>query len=170
MKKGIVSLIMLLVFAASGVFAKEPRSSNSAVGNNNWTFSLGMDLADFYSPKLKELQTFKTPVVYGARLGFWRNFNSSVALGLELASYAFSTKNNDASLPSVNTYNLLYAGSAIYKFNNGYILNEDAPVAPYIYAKIQGTWAKEPVQQRNVNGFVFRSVPVLTSRSRTTWP
>jgi outer membrane protein OmpA-like peptidoglycan-associated protein len=112
-----------------------------------------MDLADFYSPKLKKLQTFKTPVTYGPRVGFWRNFNSSVALGLDVASYAFQSKNDDPTLPSVNTYNLLYAGSAIYKFNNGYILKEDAAVAPFIFAKLQGTWAKEAITQRNVNGF-----------------
>jgi len=42
---------------------------------------------------------------------------------------------------------------AAYKFNNGYILKEDAAVAPYIFAKLQGTWATTSVTQENVNGF-----------------
>ena len=154
MKKGIVLLTMLLVLLTAGAFAKDPaKNSNSAVGNNNWSLSFGMDLADFYSPKLKKLQTFKTPVTYGPRIGFWRNFNSSVALGMDVASYAFSTKIDDPTLPMINTYYLLYAGTAAYKFNNGYILKEDAAVAPYIFAKLQGTWAKKAIFHTNVNGF-----------------
>lgn len=158
------NLLLAILFVASfATFAKgdgtkkEARiakmNSRSAVGNAKWSLGLGMEVADFYSPKLKEFKMFKTPVAFGPRVGFWRNFNPSIALGLDLATYAFSSKNTDGTLPNVNTYNLLYAGTAAYKFNNGYILKENFPVAPYIFAKLQGTWAEEAVTGNKLNGF-----------------
>ena len=138
----------------STIFAemKAPRKATSAVGNSKWSLGLGMEVADFYSPKMGKLKTFKTPVAFGPRIGFWRNFNASIALGIDVASYAFSSKNTDPTLPAVNTYNLLYAGSAVYKFNNGYVIKEDAGVAPYIFAKIQGAWAEKAITKESVNG------------------
>jgi outer membrane protein OmpA-like peptidoglycan-associated protein len=163
MRKGNLLLAVLLFVATIATsFAEEGTKkkkctkkacTNSAVGNNKWSLGIGMEVADFYSPKLKKLQTFKTPVAFGPRIGFWRNFNPSIALGMDLATYAFSSKNTDATLPAVNTYNLLYAGTAVYKFNNGYILKEDFPVAPYIFVKLQGTWAEEAVTKNSLNGF-----------------
>jgi outer membrane protein OmpA-like peptidoglycan-associated protein len=163
MRKGNLLLAVLLFVATIAIsYAEEGTKkkkctkkacTNSAVGNNKWSLGLGMEVADFYSPKLKKLQTFKTPVAFGPRIGFWRNFNPSIALGMDLATYAFSSKNTDATLPAVNTYNLLYAGTAAYKFNNGYILKEDFPVAPYIFVKLQGTWAEEAVTKNSLNGF-----------------
>ena len=80
----------------------------------------------------------------------WYNPNSSVAVGLDLGSHAFSSK-VDATLPVINTYNVLYSGLIAYKLNNGYILKEDAAVAPYIFAKLQGSWATTPIFKENVN-------------------
>ena len=138
----------------STIFAemKAPRKATSAVGNSKWSLGVGMEVADFYSPKMGKLKTFKTPIAFGPRIGFWRNFNASIALGIDVASYAFSSKNTDPTLPAVNTYNLLYAGSAVYKFNNGYVIKEDAGVAPYIFAKIQGAWAEKAITKESVNG------------------
>jgi hypothetical protein len=48
---------------------------------------------------------------------------------------------------------LLYSGLIAYKFNNGYILKEDAAVSPYLFAKLQGSWATTPVLKESVNGF-----------------
>lgn len=154
MKKGIVLFYALLVLVSSVALGakKPPKNSNSAVGNNNWSIGIGMEVADFYSPALKKLSTFKNQVSFGPRLTMWRNFNSSVAVGLDLGSYSFSSA-SDASLPVINTYHLLYSGLVAYKFNNGYILKEDAAVAPYIFAKIQGTWAQTPILRDNVHGF-----------------
>jgi len=155
MKKGIVLFYALLIlFGSVALGAKKPPKNNkSAVGNNRWTLGIGMEVADFYSPALKKLSTFKNPVSFGPRLTVWRNFNSSIALGLDVATYAFSSNRDNTTLPQLNTYNLLYSGLAAYKFNNGYILKEDAAVAPYIFAKLQGTWATTSVTQENVNGF-----------------
>jgi outer membrane protein OmpA-like peptidoglycan-associated protein len=155
MKKGNVLFYALLILVSSVAMGakKPPKNNKSAVGNSKWSIGLGMEVADFYSPKLDKLSTFKKPIWFGPRLTMWRNFNSSVALGLDLGSYAFSSKLDDATLPPVNTYNLLYSGLAAYKFNNGYILKEDAAVAPYLFVKLQGTWAKSPVSHDNVNGF-----------------
>jgi OmpA-OmpF porin, OOP family len=154
MKKGIVLFSALLILVSSVALGakKPPKNSNSAVGNNNWSIGIGMEVADFYSPALKKLSTFKNQVWFGPRLTMWRNFNSSVAVGLDLGSYAFSST-SDPALPAINTYNLLYSGLVAYKFNNGYILKEDAAVAPYIFAKIQGTWAQTPVLKDNIHGF-----------------
>lgn len=138
----------------TSIFAemKAPKKATSAVGNSKWSLGVGMEVADFYSPKMGKLKTFKTPIAFGPRIGFWRNFNASIALGIDVASYAFSSKNTDPTLPAVNTYNLLYAGSAVYKFNNGYVIKEDAGVAPYIFAKIQGAWAEKAITKESVNG------------------
>ena len=155
MKKGIVLFYALLILLSSAALGakKPPRNNKSAVGNNRWSIGLGMEVADFYSPALKKLSTFKTPIAFGPRITMWRNFNSSVALGVDIGTYAFSSNSTDPTLPALNTYNLLYSGLAAYKFNNGYIMKEDAAVAPYIFVKIQGTWAQTPVLKDNVNGF-----------------
>lgn len=155
MKKGIVLFYALLILFGSVALGakKPPRNNKSAVGNNKWSIGLGMEVADFYSPALKKLSTFKNPVWFGPRLTMWRNFNSSVALGLDLGSYAFSSNKDNSSLPAINSYSLLYSGLAAYKFNNGYILKEDAAVAPYIFFKIQGSFAQAPVTNENLNGF-----------------
>jgi len=155
MRKRILLLMAICLMMSISTFAEKdaPRKPTSAVGNSKWSLGIGMETADFYSPKLKKLKTFSTPIAFGPRIGFWRNFNASIALGMDIATYAFSTKNNDPNLPTVNTYNLLYAGTAIYKFNNGYILKEDAGVAPYIFAKLQGTWGETVILKESLNGF-----------------
>src|SRR3954465_7764629 len=111
MKKGIVLFYALLILVSSVALGakKPPKNNKSAVGNNRWSLGLGMEVADFYSPALKKLSTFKNPVWFGPRLTMWRNFNSSVALGLDVGSYAFSTNTENTSLPSINTYNVLYS-------------------------------------------------------------
>lgn len=154
MKKSIVLVCaVLLLFSSVAMGAKKPpKNKNSAVGNSRFSIGLGMEVADYYSPALKKLSTFKNPVSFGPRFTLWYNPISSVAVGVDLGSHAFSSKGN-ATLPTINTYNLLYSALVAYKFNNGYILKEDAAVSPYLYAKLQGTWAVTPVLKDNVNGF-----------------
>jgi outer membrane protein OmpA-like peptidoglycan-associated protein len=158
MKKRILLLAAICFMASVAVFAekKAPKKATSAVGNSKWTLGMAMEVADFYSPKLKKMQTFKTPIALGPRVGFWRNFNSSVALGLDVASYAVTSRHGLPTSPvvEVNKYYLLYAGTAVYKFNNGYVLKEDAAVAPYIFAKMQGSWGKDIVETGDkISGF-----------------
>ena len=155
MKKSIVlfSALLILLSSVSLGAKKPPRSNKSAVGNSRFSIGIGMEVADYYTPALKKLSTFKNPVWFGPRLTTWYNPNSSIAIGLDLGSHAFSTKNGDPLLPVINTYNLLYSGILAYKFNNGYVLKEDAAVAPYIFAKLQGTWAQTAVLKDNVHGF-----------------
>ncbi|HNE49693.1 MAG: OmpA family protein [Chitinophagales bacterium] len=154
MKKGTVLLCALLVmFSSISMGAKKPpKNSNSAVGNNRFSLGIGMEVADYYTPLLKKVSTFKNPIWFGPRLTMWYNPISSVAVGVDLGSHAFSTKDN-STLPSINTYNLLYSALFAYKFNNGYILKEDAAVAPYLFVKFQGSWAQTPIYKQNVNGF-----------------
>lgn len=154
MKKGTVLLCALLVlFSSVSMGAKKPPKNNkSAVGNNRFSLGIGMEMADYYTPALKKTSTFKNPIFFGPRITAWYNPISSVAIGLDLGSHAFSTKEN-ATLPAINTYNVLYSALVAYKFNNGYILKEDAAVSPYIFAKLQGSWATDKVNEVNVNGF-----------------
>ena len=155
MKKGIVlfsALLMLLSSVSLGA-KKPPKSNKSAVGNSRFSIGIGMEVADYYTPALKKVSTFKNPVWFGPRITAWYNPNSSIAIGLDLGSHAFSSRNENSTLPIINTYNLLYSGLLAYKFNNGYILKEDAAVSPYIFAKLQGTWSQTPVFKDNVNGF-----------------
>jgi hypothetical protein len=154
MKKGIVLFSALLIlFSSVSLGAKKPPKNNkSAVGNSRFSLGIGMEVADYYSPALKKLSTFKNPVSFGPRITAWYNPNSSVAIGLDLGSHAFASK-TDALLPAIKTYNLLYSGLIAYKFNNGYILKEDAAVSPYLFAKLQGSWATTPIFKESVNGF-----------------
>ncbi len=154
MKKGIVLFSALLILVSSVALGakKPPKNSNSAVGNNRFSIGIGMEIADYYSPALKNFSTFKNPVKFGPRITGWYNPNSSVAIGLELGTHIFTGK-QDPTLPAINTYNLLFAGVLAYKFNNGYILKEDAAVSPYIFAKLQGSWAETPATRESVIGF-----------------
>lgn len=154
MKKGIVLLCSLLILASSVSLGakKPPKSNKSAVGNNRFSLGIGMEVADYNSPALKKLSTFKNPVSFGPRITMWYNPNSSVAIGLDLGSHAFSSK-EDPAMPAINTYNVLYSGLIAYKFNNGYILKEDAAVSPYLFAKLQGSWATTPIFKETVHGF-----------------
>lgn len=155
MKKSIVlfSALLILLSTVSLGAKKPPRSNKSAVGNSRFSIGIGMEVADYYTPALKKLSTFKNPVWFGPRITTWYNPNSSIAIGLDMGSHAFSTKNNDPLLPVINTYNILYSGILAYKFNNGYVLKEDAAVSPYIFAKLQGSWAQTAVLKQNLHGF-----------------
>ncbi len=155
MKKSIVLFsAMLILFSSVALGAKKPPKNNkSAVGNSRFSLGIGMEVADYYTPALKKASTFKNPIYFGPRITWWYNPNSSIAIGLDLGTHAFSTKTDNLTLPTINTYNLLYSGLLAYKFNNGYILKNDAAVAPYIFAKLQGTWAQTPLTKQNVHGF-----------------
>ena len=109
MKKGIVlfSALLILLSSVSLGAKKPPRSNKSAVGNSRFSIGIGMEVADYYTPATKKLSTFKNPVSFGPRISVWYNPNTSIAIGLDLGSHAFSTK-TDATLPVINTYNLLY--------------------------------------------------------------
>jgi outer membrane protein OmpA-like peptidoglycan-associated protein len=155
MKKGIVLLSTLLILLSSVALGakKPPKNKNSAVGNSRFSIGLGMEIADYYSPALKKLSTFKKPVWFGPRITAWYNPNSSVAIGVDLGTHAFTSKSTDPTLPTLNTNNVLYSGLIAYKLNNGYILKEDAAVAPYIFAKLQGSWARTAVTNESLHGF-----------------
>ncbi len=154
MKKSIVLFSALLILMSSVALGakKPPRNKNSAVGNNRFSIGVGMEIADYFTPALKKMSLFKKPINFGPRITGWYNPNSSVAVGLSLASHAFSSKNTDPTLPVINQYNILYGAELAYKFNNGYIMKEDAAFAPYLFARLQGSWAQDKFQQ-NYNGF-----------------
>jgi len=155
MKKGIVLLSTLLILLSSVALGakKPPKNNKSAVGNSRFSIGLGMEIADYYSPALKKVSTFKNPVWFGPRVTAWYNPNSSVAIGVDLGSHAFTSVSTDPTLPILNTNNVLYSGLLAYKFNNGYILKEDAAVSPYIFAKLQGSWARTALTSESLHGF-----------------
>lgn len=112
-----------------------------------------MEVADYYSPALKKVSTFKNPSLSTAYNWFGTNPNSFSSYWIDLGSHAFASKTDPFLLPAIKTYNLLYSGLIAYKFNNGYILKEDAVVSPYLFAKLQGSWATTPIFKESVNGF-----------------
>ena len=91
MKKGIVLFSALLIlFSSVSLGAKKPPKNNkSAVGNNRFSLGIGMEVADYYSPALKKVSTFKNPVSFGPRITAWYNPNSSVAIGFRKPRFCF---------------------------------------------------------------------------------
>lgn len=130
-----VGLLILCVMSfMSSIFAQK-----SNVGDAKWSFGGGIHAIDLYSPKDGIDYGFKNPLFYGPRISVWKNFNSSVSLGLDLST-AFGKKELDASLPAVNKYVINPALGVIYKLNNGYIMKETTPVAPYLFAQVMGSY------------------------------
>ena len=114
-------------------------AQKSNVGDAKWSFGGGLLAADLFSPKPGIDYGFKNPLQFGPRVSVWKNFNSSVSLGLDLSSL-ISKKENDASLPATNQYIVNPALGVIYKLNNGYIMKETTPVAPYLFAQVMGSY------------------------------
>lgn len=135
--------IGFLILCAMG-FMSSTIAQKSNVGDAKWSFGGGLHAADFYSPKPGIDYGFKNPLQFGPRVSVWKNFNSSVSLGLDLSSL-IRKKEGDASLPATNQYIVNPALGIIYKLNNGYILKETTPVAPYLFAQVMGSYiAKAP--------------------------
>jgi OOP family OmpA-OmpF porin len=136
MSKGILVMI-LSVMATQFTFGQ----TKSNIGDARFSLGLGVDILDQYTPPLDGLQTFKSPIDIGQRFWFWGNINSSVAVeggvGFTLAQ---TRKTGDPDFARMNRHLFSVEGGLVYKFNNGYILKESFPVAPYLFAKVRGSY------------------------------
>jgi len=141
--------MMLMLSLVEATYAGDGDcKSKDNVGNNQWTIGLRADLYNFYAPVWKDFGG-KDSVDnynwhYGPTLSVWKNFSSSISFGAEIGFADIKVgKNDEALLPAHNKHVFLFGGGLVYKFNNGYIFKENAPVAPYIYGKVVGNIIKD---------------------------
>lgn len=115
--------------------------NKSNIGDVRWSFGLGLDILDQYTPEMDGLQTFKAPFDLGQRAWVWANINSSVAIEAGLGTTGIQTRQKDDEVyEAKNRHMFNVEGGLIYKFNNGYILKENFPVAPFLFAKVKGSY------------------------------
>ncbi len=131
-------LVMILCLAMAQLSIGQTKSN---IGDSRFSLGLGIDILDQYTPPLDGLQTFKSPIDIGQRFWFWGNINSSIAveggIGFTIAQ---TRKIGDTEFDAKNRHLFSVEGGLVYKFNNGYILKETFPVAPYLFAKVRGSY------------------------------
>ncbi|MEZ5001881.1 MAG: OmpA family protein [Chitinophagales bacterium] len=127
--------LILCVAIAQFSFAQ-----GSNVGNTRFSFGLSMDAIDQFTPELDGFQSFKKPMDLGLRAYTWINVNSSLAVELGLGTAGIRTNEIEAPLNEKNLHFFNLDGGLVYKFNNGYILREDFPVAPFLFVKARGSF------------------------------
>lgn len=108
-------------------------SQKSNVGDAKWSFGMGVELLDLFSPELKKYSTFSKPINMGPKIQAWYNMNPSIAIPISLSSPSIRRYTNDELGTSHNRHYLIASTGLIYKFNNGYMLKETTPVAPYLF-------------------------------------
>ncbi len=115
--------------------------SKSNIGDSRWSIGIGLDIFDQYTPTEDGLQTFKSPFDLGQRIWAWANINSSVAVEMGLGTTAIQTRRDgDTKFEVKNQHLLNLEGGLVYKFNNGYIMKENFPIAPFVYVKAKGSY------------------------------
>ena len=129
--------LILCLAMTSMSFAQD----KSNIGDVRWSFGLGLDILDQYTPTRDGLQTFKAPIDLGQSAWVWANINSSVAIEAGIGYTGIVTRSDDnMNYEEKNTHLFNVEGGLVYKFNNGYILKENFPVAPFIFAKVKGSY------------------------------
>jgi outer membrane protein OmpA-like peptidoglycan-associated protein len=128
--------------AIFGIYAK----GGSNVGDNKWSLGMGLEFLDFYSPMdHSKFRPFSNPNQFGPKVQTWYNPNSSIGVTLDLGSYirgkqeTLTVEDDDTTFVLGPVKKIIgnAAVGLVYKFNNGYILKETFPVAPYLYTKLQ---------------------------------
>lgn len=113
-------------------------AQKSNIGDGKWSIGGGIEMVDFFSPMAQYKYGFKQPLLFGPKVFVWKNFNSSFSLSLDINTI-FKKKEIDEALPLINAHLLNVGIGGVYKFNNGYIFKESSFVAPYFFARIQGS-------------------------------
>lgn len=125
MKRNFLFAIGILLVT---IVSAQKKSSN--IGDAKWSIGINMDALDAFSPKLGEFSTFKRGVDFGPKVTAWYNPNSSIAIDIHAGSQSIRRHSDTLD----NNLHWLQSGlGLVYKLNNGYILKETTPVAPYIF-------------------------------------
>ncbi len=126
-------LLVMLITTTSLLFAQEAASEKkSNVGDAKWSLGVNIDALDLFSPKLDKYVPFNRGLDFGPKFTLWYNPNPSLAVDMHIGTQAFREYVKD---DPVNNLHLLQTGVGLnYKLNNGYILKETTPIAPYIFA------------------------------------
>lgn len=122
----------ILCLALLGILINS-QAQKSNVGDSKWSFGIGMEALDLFTPELKEYSTFSKPLNFGLKMQAWYNMNKSVAIPISVSSPSFRRYQNEVLGTSHNRNYLILSTGFIYKFNNGYMLKETTPVAPYMF-------------------------------------
>ncbi|MEZ5006724.1 MAG: OmpA family protein [Chitinophagales bacterium] len=130
----------ILVLILCVTIAQFSYGQGNNVGNTRFSFGLSFDAVDQFTPELDGFQSFKKPMDLGLRAYTWINVNSSLAVELGLGTTGIRTNDIEAPLKEKNLHFFNIDGGLVYKFNNGYILREDFPVAPFLFVKAKGSF------------------------------
>jgi len=129
-------LIILSVLAVQFSYAQK-QDMNSA----RYSFGFALDILDQHTPDVKGYQLFQAPMDFGMRAFSWINLNSSVAIELGIGTNALRAGEINDPFNQKNLHLFNVDAGIVYKFNNGYILKESTPVAPFLFAKARGSFS-----------------------------
>lgn len=122
------------------VIAQFSYGQKGQIGDTRWSMGISWDILDQFTPEVDGAQTFKAPMDMGLRAFIWANLNTSVAIELGISTTGLRFKDIESPLKEKNLHLFNFDGGIIYKFNNGYIFKETAPVAPFLFVKARGTY------------------------------
>lgn len=126
--------IILLLCGMQMAFAQK-----NDMHSSKYSFGLSFDVLDQYTPMVDGWQLFRSPMDYGMRIYSWINVNSSLSVEVGLGTNALRGGDNGLSTgPNLHMLNI--DAGLVYKFNNGYILKESAPVSPFLFAKTRASF------------------------------
>jgi OmpA-OmpF porin, OOP family len=155
MKKIIVSVLALV----SGITMIQAQTKDN-VGNADWTVGVSLNAIDRYTSVLEEYVSFREPMEFGPKIWFWKNFGSSIALEMHVQTQLFTGQKRLTSLPEIPKHYLGFGGGLVYKFNNGYILKENAVIAPFIFGYAQGVMMSKANKEGSSKKEVGAGAPV----------
>ena len=130
-----LSLIFLLTLFC---LLSSNNKAQAQIGEGDWGLGMHLDMMDMYGLD-EDKPYFDSLMFFMPRLQFFKRLNSSLQLGLNVGGTTVRDYVNIAKyqLNNNETFTTRYWDLALtlaYKFNNGYILKEDARIAPYLFA------------------------------------
>lgn len=129
-----ILILILCVALSHTTFAQ-----GGNAGNTRFSVGLSLDMLDQFTPDIDGFQSFKQPMDLGLRAFTWINVNSSLAVEVGVGTNGLRTQKIESPLTPKNLHMFNIDGGLVYKFNNGYILKESFPVAPYLSVKARGS-------------------------------
>jgi OmpA-OmpF porin, OOP family len=134
MKSKLLSIFVLVAAGAASVFAQSEQRHlvGGSVVIDDYSAPLNNQYFNFNQKQFTGLEFF-----YGRRLG--SSFNVEIPLGFGSTAYPTRIVGNVVKKTENSTYVSLDP-RLVYKFNNGYLLKENAAIAPYIFGGIGGVY------------------------------